>query len=385
MTQTCIPRCPRDLGGLNLCQSAPSQVRYFPRAGTKSGYQQSRQSTWSAIQVAFGNGPGVATPPVTTASVSERARSVRPEQLSVLRSTLSKRHQPGASRSFPADKAAFLCSRDRHPQLCERCRRIKSRAEPPIPGAGIALSRKSRQRAAVKAEWARWSTCNLSWLSMTMPGAVGALGMPRNRGGQVSSGHPPESNQDLRAVPTHLHILGNFASSAFLNSTSSRIFPLRSSPSGLELSPRSPSSPLPSLGLPSLSSILLTVLLLTSYSPQGYRFPQNLPFDVKERQSEDVSQHVLQCLKTQGHCACGQLCRIFHQHVLRRQPMSLHFLYHGLFCSIFYCGLSQVLAVVCKIQFSSTPCFPSCHLHLNQCVSQVHPWTGVSSVLPAGV
>ncbi|XP_054372302.1 uncharacterized protein LOC118698530 isoform X13 [Molothrus ater] len=186
-----------DLGGLNLCQSAPSQVRYFPRAGTKSGYQQSRQSTWSAIQVAFGNGPGVATPPVTTASVSERARSVRPEQLSVLRSTLSKRHQPGASRSFPADKAAFLCSRDRHPQLCERCRRIKSRAEPPIPGAGIALSRKSRQRAAVKAEWARWSTCNLSWLSMTMPGAVGALGMPRNRGGQVSSGHPPESNQDL--------------------------------------------------------------------------------------------------------------------------------------------------------------------------------------------
>ncbi|XP_071298194.1 uncharacterized protein [Agelaius tricolor] len=81
-----------------------------------------------------------------------------------------------------------------------RCRRIKSRAEHPIPGEGIAPSRKSRQRAAVKAEWARWSTCNLSWLSMTMPGAVAALGTPRNREGQVSSGQPPESNQDLRLL-----------------------------------------------------------------------------------------------------------------------------------------------------------------------------------------
>lgn len=89
--------------------------------------------------------------------------------------------------------------------------------------------------------------------------------------------------------------------------------------------------------------------------------------------------------RTQGHCARGQLCRIFHQHVLRRQSMRLHFLYHGLFCSKFYCGLSQVLAVVCKIRFSSTPCFPSCHLHLNPCTRRVRPWTGVSSVLPAGV
>ncbi|XP_077027969.1 uncharacterized protein LOC129133089 [Agelaius phoeniceus] len=53
-------------------------------------------------------------------------------------------------------------------------------------------------RAAVEAEWARWSTCHLSWLSMPMPGAVAALGMPRNRRGQVSSRQPPESNQDLR-------------------------------------------------------------------------------------------------------------------------------------------------------------------------------------------
>ncbi|XP_077048877.1 uncharacterized protein LOC143696457 isoform X1 [Agelaius phoeniceus] len=58
--------------------------------------------------------------------------------------------------------------------------------------------RRSRPRAAVKAEWARWSTCHLSWPSMPMPGAVAALGTPRNRGGQVSSGQPPESNQDLR-------------------------------------------------------------------------------------------------------------------------------------------------------------------------------------------
>ncbi|XP_071274768.1 uncharacterized protein [Agelaius tricolor] len=58
--------------------------------------------------------------------------------------------------------------------------------------------RKSRPRAAVKAEWARWSTCRLSWLSTPMPGDVAALCPPRNRGGQVSSRHPPESNQDLR-------------------------------------------------------------------------------------------------------------------------------------------------------------------------------------------
>ncbi|XP_077048609.1 uncharacterized protein LOC143696353 [Agelaius phoeniceus] len=72
--------------------------------------------------------------------------------------------------------------------------KIQGRA--PLPGEGIAPSRKSRPRAAVKAEWARWSTCPLSWPSMPMPGA--ALGTPRNRGGQASSGHPSESNQDLR-------------------------------------------------------------------------------------------------------------------------------------------------------------------------------------------
>ncbi|XP_077032427.1 uncharacterized protein LOC129121161 isoform X1 [Agelaius phoeniceus] len=82
--------------------------------------------------------------------------------------------------------------------LSFRCRRMKSRAEPLIPGEGIPPSRKSRLRAAVKAEWARWSTCHLSWPGMPIPGAVAALGTPRNRGGQVSSGHPLESNQDLR-------------------------------------------------------------------------------------------------------------------------------------------------------------------------------------------
>ncbi|XP_077041969.1 uncharacterized protein LOC129125630 [Agelaius phoeniceus] len=103
MTQTCIPRCPRDFGWIK-------SVSERPIPGSKSGYQQSRQSTSSAIQVAFGNGPGVAAPPVMMASVSERARSVRPEQLSVLRTMLSQRHQPGASSTFPADEVAFLCT-----------------------------------------------------------------------------------------------------------------------------------------------------------------------------------------------------------------------------------------------------------------------------------
>ncbi|XP_077027122.1 uncharacterized protein LOC143691935 [Agelaius phoeniceus] len=74
--------------------------------------------------------------------------------------------------------------------------KIQGRA--PIPGAGIPPSRRSRPRAAVKAEWARWSTCHLSWPSTPMSGAVAALGTPRNGGGQVSSGQPPEPNQDLR-------------------------------------------------------------------------------------------------------------------------------------------------------------------------------------------
>ncbi|XP_071308460.1 uncharacterized protein [Agelaius tricolor] len=160
-----------DSDGLNVCQRAPFRVRGFPRAGSKCGYQQSRQSTRSAIRVAFGSCPGVVASPVATASVSERARSVRPEQLSVLRSTYS-------------------CLRDNGPvpagaSQLRRCRRIKSRAEPPIPGEGIPPGRKSRLRAAVKAEWARWSDCHLSWPSMPIPGAVAALGMPRNRGGQV--------------------------------------------------------------------------------------------------------------------------------------------------------------------------------------------------------
>ncbi|XP_071308458.1 uncharacterized protein [Agelaius tricolor] len=151
-----------DSDGLNVCQRAPFRVRGFPRAGSKCGYQQSRQSTRSAIRVAFGSCPGVVASPVATASVSERARSVRPEQLSVLRSTLSKRQRPGASRSFPA----------------EEVQKDKIQGRAPHPG-------KSRLRAAVKAEWARWSDCHLSWPSMPIPGAVAALGMPRNRGGQV--------------------------------------------------------------------------------------------------------------------------------------------------------------------------------------------------------
>ncbi|XP_071308456.1 uncharacterized protein [Agelaius tricolor] len=145
-----------DSDGLNVCQRAPFRVRGFPRAGSKCGYQQSRQSTRSAIRVAFGSCPGVVASPVATASVSERARSVRPEQLSVLRSTYS-------------------CLRDNGPvpagaSQLRRCRRIKSRAEPPIPGEGIPPGRKSRLRAAVKAEWARWSDCHLSWPSMPIPG-----------------------------------------------------------------------------------------------------------------------------------------------------------------------------------------------------------------------
>ncbi|XP_077027121.1 uncharacterized protein LOC129133876 [Agelaius phoeniceus] len=62
----------------------------------------------------------------------------------------------------------------------------------------VSLFRNARPRAAVKAEWARWSTCRLSWPSTPMSGAVAALGTPWNRGGQASSGHPPEPNQDLR-------------------------------------------------------------------------------------------------------------------------------------------------------------------------------------------
>ncbi|XP_077035580.1 uncharacterized protein LOC143694282 isoform X2 [Agelaius phoeniceus] len=39
--------------------------------------------------------------------------------------------------------------------LSFRCRRMKSRAEPPIPGEGIPPS--------------RWSTCHLSWPGMPIP------------------------------------------------------------------------------------------------------------------------------------------------------------------------------------------------------------------------
>ncbi|XP_071308547.1 uncharacterized protein [Agelaius tricolor] len=186
-----------DSDGLNVCQRAPSRVRGFPQAGeapfvsaaevymvtllqhcslsfflgSKCGYQLSRQSTQSAIQVAFGSCPGVAASPVATASVSECAQSVRPEQLSVLRSTYSCLRD---NSLVPAGASQLT-----------RCRRIKSRAEPLIPGEGIPPGRKSRLRAAVKAEWARWSACHLSWPSMPIPGAVAALGMPRNGGGQV--------------------------------------------------------------------------------------------------------------------------------------------------------------------------------------------------------
>ncbi|KAL9820631.1 uncharacterized protein GJ701_017624 [Geothlypis trichas] len=54
-----------------------------------------------ATREAFSNSQRVVAPPVTAASVSECARSVRPEQLGLLRSTLSERQQPvpaGSSR-----------------------------------------------------------------------------------------------------------------------------------------------------------------------------------------------------------------------------------------------------------------------------------------------
>ncbi|XP_066420954.1 uncharacterized protein [Molothrus aeneus] len=131
--------------------------------------------------------------------------------------------------------------------------KIQGRA--PIPGAGIAPNRRSRPRAAVKAEWARWSTCHLSWPSMPMPGAVAALGTPWIRGGQVSSGHPPESNQDLR-------------------------YPEEARSPSLEMAaPKHTrrASPRP--------------------CPRGCRFPQNLPFDVEERQPEEAWKRVLQRLE----------------------------------------------------------------------------------------
>ncbi|XP_071308586.1 uncharacterized protein [Agelaius tricolor] len=142
-----------DSDGLNVCQRAPSRVRGFPRAGeapfvsaaevymvtllqhcslsfflgSKCGYQQSRQSTRSAIRVAFGSCPGVVVSPVATASVSECARSVRPKQLSVLKRRLSKRHQPGASRTFPADEVQMHCIHGRapHPGKYSRISAVK--------------------------------------------------------------------------------------------------------------------------------------------------------------------------------------------------------------------------------------------------------------------
>ncbi|XP_077030772.1 uncharacterized protein LOC129135208 isoform X3 [Agelaius phoeniceus] len=61
-----------------------------------------------AFRAAIRNRRGVAAHPTTTASASERGRSVRPEEPGLLRRRLSKRQRPGASRTFPADKAAFL-------------------------------------------------------------------------------------------------------------------------------------------------------------------------------------------------------------------------------------------------------------------------------------
>ncbi|KAL9854829.1 uncharacterized protein GJ701_004065 [Geothlypis trichas] len=131
----------------------PSLVRSFPRAGSKAGYQQSRVRLGEAIhsdyskpqsassrragfaalaspaevsrdwamkplprlfkgvtRVAFSNDRSAAASPVMTTSVSERAQSVRPEQLGILRSRLSERQQPGASRIFPGGEVAFFCT-----------------------------------------------------------------------------------------------------------------------------------------------------------------------------------------------------------------------------------------------------------------------------------
>ncbi|XP_077032805.1 uncharacterized protein LOC129121053 [Agelaius phoeniceus] len=170
-----------------------------------------------------GTCPGVAAPPVATASVSECARSVRPEQLSVLRSTLSKRHQPGASRTFPADEV----QKDK----------IQGRA--PHPG-------KSRLRAAVKAEWARWSACHLSWPSMPIPGvcSLRCCRCPRHAKEQRRAG----TLRSLVAKGWKRQHRGTHR--AHFN---------------IHVRPR------------------MDFVLSSSKSPRGYRFPQNLPTDVKER------------------------------------------------------------------------------------------------------
>ncbi|XP_071308545.1 uncharacterized protein [Agelaius tricolor] len=258
-----------DSDGLNVCQRAPSRVRGFPQAGSKCGYQLSRQSTQSAIQVAFGSCPGVAASPVATASVSECAQSVRPEQLSVLRSTYSCLRD---NSLVPAGASQLT-----------RCRRIKSRAEPLIPGEGIPPGRKSRLRAAVKAEWARWSACHLSWPSMPIPGAVAALGMPRNGGGQVSSGHPLESNQDLR-------------------------YP--EEPRSQRLERTAPRHTWSTFQHPRPTEDGFCLLLFQKRSvgasgPRGYRFPQNLPTDVKER-SRKMCGSTFFSVSSKGRSECGE-------------------------------------------------------------------------------
>ncbi|XP_071308585.1 uncharacterized protein [Agelaius tricolor] len=166
-----------DSDGLNVCQRAPSRVRGFPRAGSKCGYQQSRQSTRSAIRVAFGSCPGVVVSPVATASVSECARSVRPKQLSVLKRRLSKRHQPGASRTFPADEVQMHC--------------IHGRA--PHPGKYSRIS-------AVKFKRVRPSARSMP---SSHPQRAARPGLPLSRA--LRSGQPSGTAEELRRTPRRWH------------------------------------------------------------------------------------------------------------------------------------------------------------------------------------
>ncbi|XP_071308451.1 uncharacterized protein [Agelaius tricolor] len=268
-----------DSDGLNVCQRAPFRVRGFPRAGSKCGYQQSRQSTRSAIRVAFGSCPGVVASPVATASVSERARSVRPEQLSVLRSTYS-------------------CLRDNGPvpagaSQLRRCRRIKSRAEPPIPGEGIPPGRKSRLRAAVKAEWARWSDCHLSWPSMPIPGvcSLRCCRCPRHAKEQRRAGifwapSGVKSRFEVsrgRGAEEPWGLLRSLVAKGWKGQHRGA----HGARFNIHVRPR------------------MDFVLSSSKSPRGYRFPQNLSTDVKER-SQKMCGSTFFSVSSKGRSECGE-------------------------------------------------------------------------------
>ncbi|XP_071308453.1 uncharacterized protein [Agelaius tricolor] len=259
-----------DSDGLNVCQRAPFRVRGFPRAGSKCGYQQSRQSTRSAIRVAFGSCPGVVASPVATASVSERARSVRPEQLSVLRSTLSKRQRPGASRSFPA----------------EEVQKDKIQGRAPHPG-------KSRLRAAVKAEWARWSDCHLSWPSMPIPGvcSLRCCRCPRHAKEQRRAGifwapSGVKSRFEVsrgRGAEEPWGLLRSLVAKGWKGQHRGA----HGARFNIHVRPR------------------MDFVLSSSKSPRGYRFPQNLSTDVKER-SQKMCGSTFFSVSSKGRSECGE-------------------------------------------------------------------------------